>query len=203
MKPVLILFATREGHTRRIVERIATTSQQKGVATVVRDLSTTNGAIDFRAFSGVILAGPIHAGKHPRQLVELVKTKRQALSELPTLLLTVCLAQAGVENPSTPADKRAAAERAVAALIADFNEQTGFLPTYTKTVAGALPYTQYNFFIRWVMKRIVAKEGGDTDTSRDYVYTNWAALDRTMEDFLGQLDNSNGSNDESPARLAS
>lgn len=199
MKPLLILFATREGHTRRIVDRIAATSTQKGVLSVIRDLDATNGDIDFRAFSGVILAGPIHAGKYPRELVRLVKAKRQALSELPTFLVTVCLAQAGVESPSTPADKRAAAERNVAALIADFSEQTGFRPTRAKAVAGALPYTQYNVFIRWVMKRIVAKEGGDTDTSRDYVYTDWPALDRAVDDFVSQIDG----NGEISARLAS
>jgi menaquinone-dependent protoporphyrinogen oxidase len=28
------------------------------------------------------------------------------------------------------------------------------------------------------MRRIAAKEGGDTDTSRDYEYTDWPAVDR-------------------------
>ena len=28
-----------------------------------------------------------------------------------------------------------------------------------------------------MMKRIVAKAGGDTDTSKDYVYTDWADLE--------------------------
>ena len=30
--------------------------------------------------------------------------------------------------------------------------------------------------MRWIIKRIVAKAGGDTDTSRDYVYTDWDDL---------------------------
>jgi menaquinone-dependent protoporphyrinogen oxidase len=45
-----------------------------------------------------------------------------------------------------------------------------------KLVAGALRYTKYNFFVRWMMKRIVAAAGGDTDTSRDYEYTDWQDL---------------------------
>lgn len=28
------------------------------------------------------------------------------------------------------------------------------------------------------MRRIVAKEGGDVDTSRDYEYTDWRAVER-------------------------
>jgi menaquinone-dependent protoporphyrinogen oxidase len=69
-------------------------------------------------------------------------------------------------------------------MVDEFVAKTGFHPTWSRAVAGALPYTKYNFFIRWIMKRIVAKEGGDTDTSRDYVYTNWAALEQLTERFL-------------------
>jgi menaquinone-dependent protoporphyrinogen oxidase len=50
-------------------------------------------------------------------------------------------------------------------------------------VAGALPYTRYNWLKRWVMKRIVAKAGGDTDTTRDYEYTNWEELRAFSEEF--------------------
>ncbi len=44
---------------------------------------------------------------------------------------------------------------------------------YIEMIAGALKYTQYNWFIRWVMKGIARKEGGSTDTSRDHEYTDW------------------------------
>jgi menaquinone-dependent protoporphyrinogen oxidase len=37
------------------------------------------------------------------------------------------------------------------------------------------------------MKRIAKKSGGDTDTSRDYEYTDWAALDRFLEQFAAEI----------------
>ncbi len=43
----------------------------------------------------------------------------------------------------------------------------------TLPVAGALRYSQYGLLKRVVMRRIAGKESGDTDTSRDYEYTNW------------------------------
>jgi menaquinone-dependent protoporphyrinogen oxidase len=52
-----------------------------------------------------------------------------------------------------------------------------------KIAAGALLYTHYNFFIRWMMKRIVATAGGDTDTSRDYEYTDWNDVRAFARDF--------------------
>jgi menaquinone-dependent protoporphyrinogen oxidase len=54
-----------------------------------------------------------------------------------------------------------------------------------KIVAGALPYTKYNVFIRWIMKRIARQEGGDIDTSRDYEYTDWKALRLFAGEFGG------------------
>jgi menaquinone-dependent protoporphyrinogen oxidase len=34
-----------------------------------------------------------------------------------------------------------------------------------------------------VMKRIARKAGGDTDTTRDYVYTDWNDVRRFAEEF--------------------
>ena len=50
-------------------------------------------------------------------------------------------------------------------------------------VAGALPYTRYGWIKRMMMRRIVAKAGGDTDTSRDYEYTDWNDLRVSSRDF--------------------
>ena len=36
-----------------------------------------------------------------------------------------------------------------------------------------------------MMQRIVAKAGGDTDTTRDFEYTDWNDLRSFAEDFAG------------------
>jgi menaquinone-dependent protoporphyrinogen oxidase len=56
-----------------------------------------------------------------------------------------------------------------------------------KPVAGALLYTHYNFLVRLIMKNIARKAGASTDTSRDYDYTNWPALDKFVDDFAAQV----------------
>jgi menaquinone-dependent protoporphyrinogen oxidase len=55
-------------------------------------------------------------------------------------------------------------------------------------VAGALVYTKYDYFKRLVMKLIADRRGGDTDTSKDHEYTDWAALYRFGEGFVSGLD---------------
>ena len=57
-----------------------------------------------------------------------------------------------------------------------FIADTGWRPQRIHPVAGELRYTKYNPLLRLVMKFISKMAGGATDTSRDYVYTDWAGL---------------------------
>jgi menaquinone-dependent protoporphyrinogen oxidase len=41
--------------------------------------------------------------------------------------------------------------------------------------------------MRFVMKWIAKKAGAETDTSRDYEYTNWAALDSFTNEFADEI----------------
>ena len=56
----------------------------------------------------------------------------------------------------------------------------------------AVLYTRYGWFKRRIMQRIVAKAGGDGDTTRDYEYTNWADLRTFVEAFAGPVSNRSG-----------
>src|SRR5215212_510950 len=69
-----------------------------------------------------------------------------------------------------------------------FLEETGWHPDMVGIFAGALRYTQYGFIKRHLMKKI-SKDGGsaDTDTSRDYEYTDWNDVRHFAEEFLEGL----------------
>jgi len=50
---------------------------------------------------------------------------------------------------------------------------------------GALLYTQYGFIKRRLIKKIARDKGTlDTDTSHDYVYTDWESVKHFAEEFL-------------------
>jgi menaquinone-dependent protoporphyrinogen oxidase len=67
-------------------------------------------------------------------------------------------------------------------MIDVFIQETGWTPARALAVAGALAYSQYNFLVRFVMKRIARRAGAPTDTSHDYEFTDWATLDRFLTD---------------------
>jgi menaquinone-dependent protoporphyrinogen oxidase len=100
------------------------------------------------------------------------------LNRRPGAFISVCLAVLQREEK---------VQQNVRAIMTRFLIASGWRPTMTTTVAGALLYTQYNPLMRWIMKRIAAGAGGDTDTSRDYVYTDWAALRAFVQDFAAGL----------------
>jgi menaquinone-dependent protoporphyrinogen oxidase len=60
----------------------------------------------------------------------------------------------------------------------EFARATGWTPTHATSFAGALLYREYDFATRLVMRLIMARGHHPTDTSRDYEYTDWEAVDR-------------------------
>jgi len=99
----------------------------------------------------------------------------------------VSLTQAGVEDENAPPERRARAKTDVRRMTDVFLAETGWHPEHIEAVAGALRYTKYNFVLRFVMKQIAKRAGGSTDTSRDHEYTDWAALDRLVDELTRKV----------------
>ena len=183
---IAIVYATREGQTKRIVEYLAGVLRARDVGADLFDASD-DPDVDLEAYEAVVVAGSVHIGKHERELVDFVKEHRAELERVPTAFLSVSLSQAGVEDPKRTVEQRARAARNVAGVIDTFLQKTGWHPRWTQPVAGALLYTKYNFFIRFLLKRISKQEGGSVDTSRDHEYTDWAALERFAGTMAAEL----------------
>jgi menaquinone-dependent protoporphyrinogen oxidase len=69
-----------------------------------------------------------------------------------------------------------------------FFSETGWRPQRVETIAGALVYTQYNVFIRHMMKLIVKRQGRtELDTSHDYDFTDWDGVERFAREFTANI----------------
>jgi menaquinone-dependent protoporphyrinogen oxidase len=100
-----------------------------------------------------------------------------------TAFLSVSLSQAGVQDRNATSERRKHAAADVNSMIKRFLVKTQWQPTRVEPVAGALMYSKYNPFMRFIMKRIARRAGASTDTSRDHEFTDWAALDRFASEF--------------------
>lgn len=184
MKRACILYATREGQTRKIAQYVASTLSAAGFDSVdIRDVNDSGDSIYVGDYSGMIIAASVHLGQHEPEIVDFVKAHRHGLEKLPSAFISVSLSEAGAERVNTTAEQHARFAVDVEKALNKFFQQTGWTPSAVMPVAGALAYSKYNWLIRFVMKRIASKAGGDTDTSRDYEYTNWPALRRFITEF--------------------
>jgi menaquinone-dependent protoporphyrinogen oxidase len=178
MAQVLVAFATKEGQSAKIARYLAKSLRDRGHTVELFDTDHDRVPVDLARFRAAVVCAPIHAGGYPRSIVRFAREQRAFLESVPSAFLSV-----GLAVLSRIHDGRAQ----TLALVEKFVEKTGWRPQRVELAAGALPYSKYNFLVRFVMRRISEKEGGDTDTSRDYEYTDFAALDRFAVDISAAL----------------
>ena len=188
MARILILFATIDGQTARIAERISDLLREEGHDVETRAARIADAAEDAGVFDGVIVGGGIRYGKYAKYLASTVARCVKPLAA-PTAFFSVCLSADG------PGARRATAD----GYVQEFLDETGWQPAIVASFGGALLYRRYNPFIRFMMRMIVRFAGGETDTSRDYEYTDWNAVARFAREFALTLQ---VKGDMTPARAA-
>ena len=172
MSRLLIVYGTREGHTRAIAARIADTARAAGHSA---DVVAAALHPSLAGHDAVIVAAPVHQLRHPPEVIRWVCDNLAALGRLPTAFFSVSLAAALPGHGG---------RRDVQANVEDFIRETGWRPGIARAVAGALAYTRYGFLARLGMRLTARHIGLDTDTSRDHAYTDWEQLRRDVELFL-------------------
>jgi len=187
-KRVGVFYATREGHTQRIAERIAADLRILGYDV---DLLAVRHHLPFSLsnYSAAVLAASVHGGSHEKEMVQFVKDHRPELERITTAFLSITLSEAGAEMLDKTPVEHAQFALDVDRMLGKFFNETQWLPTLSKPVAGALLYTHYNFLLRLIMRRIAKKAGAATDTSHDYVYTDWVGLDKFVDDLTEEIQN--------------
>lgn len=183
-KPILVIYASRFGHSHDIAQYVEGVLGERGQASTlvnVADLPKGAGAEGFlRGFAAVVLVGSVQYGYIDKRARRWVKTNLAALEGMTTLLITVSLtARKYVEQP--PAD---ISEHVY---TAKFLEKTGWTPTVIELAAGRLEYPRYNFFDRKMIQLIMRISGGVTDGTSTIEYTNWDRLGSVAADFAAQL----------------
>jgi menaquinone-dependent protoporphyrinogen oxidase len=174
---VLVHYATTHGHTEKIATALGEALGGEGVDVSLVRASDDTGP-DPAEFDGVIVAGSLHAGKHQAELARWATDHSEALDGRPTLFVSVSL---------TAAEDEPEAQEATQRCIQEFIEETGWRPGRTAAVAGALQYREYDVFVRTLMRLKMKQGGHPTDSSHDYDYTDWDAVERLGRDFARRL----------------
>lgn len=171
---ILVAYTSIEGQTRRIAERIAAQVEKAGERAALFNVASM-AEYALERPDAAILCAPIHAGRYPAPFVDFVEREKDWLASVPTAFVSVSLF-----IRSDDAAEREEALHFPDALMA----QSGWMPGSVHHAAGALRFTEYDFFKRWMMKRMAEREGAPTDVGHDHEFTDWAALDAFAADFV-------------------
>ena len=167
MKHILLLYATMEGQTEKIANKINANLGTEGCMVTMVNVSKPEQikAIDPSDFDLLVFGASVHIGKIEKPMIAFINHHVDSIKTKPRSLFVVLMAAAS-SDPTSRAKSLADISQYL-----DKTLQVSF--ANKEMIAGAIKYTQYNWFIKWVMKQITKKEGGSTDTSRDHEYTDW------------------------------
>jgi menaquinone-dependent protoporphyrinogen oxidase len=170
----LICYATTDGQTRKVAEYIADLIRTKGHQAEVCDANMA-ADVDPSQFQAAILAGSVHMGRYQTALVHQIRRWHEALSAIPTAFISVSLS-AGSNDPHVRAEIDECAQHML--------QETGLKPAATFHVAGAIRFSQYDFFRRWLMRLAAKQMNKSIDPSYDQEYTDWNAVAKFADRFL-------------------
>ena len=163
---VLVAYVSTDGQTEKIARHIAQGFSDGGCDVDLRDIRSDSAADNITEFDAYYLGGSVRFGRHHRRLIKFVSKFRHHLERKRGVLFSVSGAAA--------AGKYA---RGTDEYVQKFLKKTRWRHSDHICIAGAVKYTQYDMFTRAMMKMIYKKEGGPTDTSRDFEMTDWDQVD--------------------------
>jgi menaquinone-dependent protoporphyrinogen oxidase len=174
-----IIYATTEGQTRRIADRLVALLHDRGIDARQIDVRSDDvRQLDWSGVRLVVVGASLHAGRHQRAIEEFIRANRDVLNARPSAFLSVSMRAASPR----PVDAEAARQLAVT-----FVNAAGWHPAHVIALGGRLAYTQYGWLTRAVIKRIARRAGLATDTTRDHEYTDWMQVTRFADELAATL----------------
>jgi len=157
-----MLFSTRDGQTREIAAYLCSQLNGLGADTAMIDLNRTDD-IEWQLYDRVIIGASIRYGHFHPALDRFVKKHAAVLQSMPSAFFSVNLVARKPEkrSPQTNSYTR------------KFLLRSPWQPDSCAVFAGALRYPRYGWFDRFMIRLIMKMTGGETDTRKEVVYTDW------------------------------
>lgn len=175
---IRIIYHSNYGQTRKIAHRIADSLTDAGHTARALNVMSIDESHFLDHCDAMIFGAPIYSEKHSVALGKLIALHREKLKKIVTAFFSVSLAASGNQQQRTEASQ----------CMDQFLDELHWKPDHKTIFAGGLPWREYNWFVRWTMKRVVKKAGGDTDTSKNQEYTDWEAVDEFSNQILQRLE---------------
>jgi menaquinone-dependent protoporphyrinogen oxidase len=163
-----LYYATRDGQSRRIAERIFGRLRESGTLRAPQDLAVTQPAPQELADTSVIvLVAAVRYGKHLPEADRFLAAYRSLASPPPLALASVNLT----------ARKAAKTTATGNAYLRKIIARHRLAPALAVAFAGRLDYRRYGWLDRQIIRFIMLLTRGPTDPETSVEYTSWPAVD--------------------------
>lgn len=158
----LILYFTTDGQTKKIAKRLVDSITHEVELISLKD-KAVNFAEKIANADQIVIGASIRYGHFNPLVYQFVEQYHATLNRKKTAFYGVNLTARKV-NRNTPETNT---------YIRKFLAKIKWQPTLVEVFAGALFYPRYNLFDRVMIRFIMKITKGETDTSKEYEYTDW------------------------------
>lgn len=177
MPSVLLCYASHDGQTRRIAERMAARVAAHGGRVELTDLSERQPtAAEVEAADAVAVVAAVRYGHHLPPARRFLAAHGARLAAKPVAAISVNLTARKPEKRSVTGS----------VYLRKWLKHTGLRPQVAEAVAGKLDYPRYSWFDRLMIRLIMKITGGPTDPGVTVEFTDWDAVDR-LGDAIARL----------------
>ena len=162
---ILIIYGTTEGQTRKVADFLKTAFEAHSHTVTLCD--ATAAPPSPVGFDVVIIGASMHMERYQDSVLHYIREHHAALNTSTSAFYSVSLTAAADDQASWGE---------IGVITDHFLKAGGWQPKVIEFVAGALRYAMYDFFKKFIMRQIAARNDPDAAKGMDKEYTNWEAL---------------------------
>ncbi len=163
---ILVAYATTDGHTLHICERLKFLLTALGQRVTVVPIEQAN-ALNLDHFERIVIGASIRYGHHQPQVAQFITRHQAVLESRPSAFFSVNIV-ARKPNKNTPETNP---------YVRKFLQGIVWKPQLCAVFAGKLDYPRYGFFDRQMIRLIMWMTKGPTDPKAVVEFTDWAKVE--------------------------
>lgn len=172
--PVSLFFASRDGQTQRIAERIAERLGEAGLGVTLTNLNERQpDAAEITAAGVIVVAAAIRYGKHLPPAEHLLQMHAARIPQDHLALISINLT---ARKPGKDTAKGSV-------YLRKWLRRHRLTPAIATAVAGKLDYPRYGWFDRMMIRLIMTLTKGPTDPTLTIEFTDWDKVDALANDI--------------------
>lgn len=166
MTNILILYASTDGHTVKICQRLQQVIEGAGHAVTVASVGDTD-RVDLQAFDTIVIGASIRYGKHSQAVHDFIQRNTPLLESKANAFFSVNIV-ARKSNKNQPDTNP---------YLRKFLRQIAWRPQALAVFAGKLDYPRYDVFDRFMIRFIMWMTHGPTDPTAVIEFTDWQQVE--------------------------